>query len=136
MKLVNKKMIVTINKLSIELAGGESFSGKDNMLESASLGFVDRIKENNIYGREEFPSVYHIASAYLFYILKNHPFIDGNKRTALATAVTFLQWNDILFTPFDVDTVYQKIENFTTSEETPSVLIPEIADWFEGMSLH
>ena len=136
MKLVNKRMIVTINKLSIDLAGGEEFSEPNNMIGNTSLGFVERIKENKIYGKVEFPTMYHMAAAYLFYIIKNHPFIDGNKRTALATAVTFLQWNNILFTPFDVDSVYQRIETFVISDSPPSMLIPEIANWLEGMSLH
>ena len=34
-----------------------------------------------------------IAAAYLFYLCRNHPFADGNKRTALATALVFLQAN-------------------------------------------
>ena len=136
MKFINKKMVVTINKLSIELAGGEGFSGTNNMLGNSSLGFVERIKDNNVYGKEEFPSIYHIAAAYLFYILKNHPFIDGNKRTALATAVTFLQWNDILFTPFDTESVSDRIGDFVQSDQPSTILLPEIADWLEGMSLH
>ena len=136
MKLVNKRMIVTINKLSIDLAGGEKFAGNNNMIGGSSLGFVERIKENNVFGKKEFPTIYHIAAAYLFYILKNHPFIDGNKRTALASAVTFLQWNEILFAPFDVDIVHRRIEDFVVSDAPPSVLIPEIADWLEGMSIH
>ena len=36
-----------------------------------------------------------MASAYLFSIVKNHPFIDGNKRTGLAAALTFLDLNGI-----------------------------------------
>jgi death on curing protein len=34
-----------------------------------------------------------MAAAYLFHIALNHPFIDGNKRTSLATALTFLDLN-------------------------------------------
>jgi death-on-curing protein len=34
-----------------------------------------------------------MAAAYLFYICRNHPFVDGNKRAALATALTFLWLN-------------------------------------------
>jgi len=136
MKLINKRMIVTINKLSIDLTGGETFSGNNNMIGSSSLGFVDRIKTNNIFGKTEFPSIYHIAAAYLCYILKNHPFIDGNKRTALATSITFLQWNNILFSPFETEEVFSKMIKYTISDESPSELIPEIADWLEGMSLH
>ena len=36
-----------------------------------------------------------MASAYLFYLAQNHPFVDGNKRTALVSALTFLWMNDI-----------------------------------------
>ena len=37
-----------------------------------------------------------IAAAYLFYICGNHPFVDGNKRTALASCLTFLAENKFL----------------------------------------
>ena len=37
-----------------------------------------------------------IAAAYLFYLCRNHPFVDGNKRTALATCLVFLSENDLL----------------------------------------
>jgi death on curing protein len=37
-----------------------------------------------------------IAAAYLFYLCRNHPFIDGNKRTALAACLVFLEINDFL----------------------------------------
>lgn len=37
-----------------------------------------------------------VAAAYLFYICRNHPFLDGNKRTALATCLVFLSENGLL----------------------------------------
>jgi death on curing protein len=37
-----------------------------------------------------------ITAAYLFYICRNHPFVDGKKRTALASALTFLAENSLL----------------------------------------
>jgi len=37
-----------------------------------------------------------IAAAYLFYLCRNHPFIDGNKRTALASCLVFLETNELL----------------------------------------
>ena len=36
------------------------------------------------------------AAAYLFYLCRNHPFVDGNKRAALATCLVFLGANDLL----------------------------------------
>jgi death on curing protein len=40
-----------------------------------------------------------IAAAYLFYLCRNHPFVDGNKRTALASCLVFLQANELLPDP-------------------------------------
>lgn len=40
-----------------------------------------------------------IAAAYLFYLCRNHPFVDGNKRTALASALVFLEENGLLPDP-------------------------------------
>lgn len=37
-----------------------------------------------------------IAAAYLYYLCSNHPFVDGNKRMALATCLVFLSENDLL----------------------------------------
>jgi death-on-curing protein len=37
-----------------------------------------------------------IAAAYLFHLCQNHPFVDGNKRTALATCLVFLSENGLL----------------------------------------
>ena len=37
-----------------------------------------------------------IAAAYLFYLCRNHPFVDGNKRTALAACLVFLETNGLL----------------------------------------
>ncbi|HVU17048.1 MAG TPA: type II toxin-antitoxin system death-on-curing family toxin [Candidatus Didemnitutus sp.] len=38
---------------------------------------------------------YEIAAAYLFYLCRNHPFVDGNKRVGLAACLTFLAVNDL-----------------------------------------
>jgi death-on-curing protein len=37
--------------------------------------------------------VFEMAAAYLFHLARNHPFVDGNKRTALMTAIVFLAFN-------------------------------------------
>ena len=37
-----------------------------------------------------------VAAAYLFYLCRNHPFVDGNKRVALATCLVFLSENGLL----------------------------------------
>ena len=51
-----------------------------------------------------------IAAAYLFYLCRNHPFVDGNKRTALAVCLVFLAQNGIQ----DLDTLpVDEWEQFT-----------------------
>lgn len=40
-------------------------------------------------------NIYEMAAAYLFHIIKNHPFIDGNKRTGAVSALVFLQLNGL-----------------------------------------
>lgn len=42
--------------------------------------------------------VYEMAAAYAFHLCQNHPFLDGNKRTALASALVFLELNEISIT--------------------------------------
>jgi death on curing protein len=39
--------------------------------------------------------VYHMAGAYLFHIVQNHPFVDGDKRAGLLTALVFLDVNGL-----------------------------------------
>ena len=136
MKYVNKKMVIAINKLCIELTGGEEFGGKSNMYEGQSLGFVEGIVINKIFGKKRYKTIFHQAAAYLYFILKNHPFVDGNKRTALATAVTFLEWNDRIFSPFNEDEVFDFINGLTMTEDDPEKSMNEIADWFEGVCLY
>lgn len=46
-------------------------------------------------GRFLHQSLVEMAAACLFYLAQNHPFVDGNKRTALAAALTFLWMNDV-----------------------------------------
>ena len=52
------------------------------------------------YGGEALlKDVVEIAAAYLFYLCSNHPFVDGNKRTALAACLVFLEANGRLPDP-------------------------------------
>ena len=39
--------------------------------------------------------IFEMAAAYAFHIAENQPFVDGNKRTALAAALVFLDWHQI-----------------------------------------
>src|SRR5882724_2537586 len=47
-------------------------------------------------GRSLISDPIEIGAAYLFYLCRNHPFVDGNKRTALAACLVFLEANNLL----------------------------------------
>ena len=61
--------------------------------------------------------VVELATAYLFYLCKNQPFVDGNKRTALASCLVFLSENSRLENkPLDVDAWEQFVLNVASSD--------------------
>lgn len=49
------------------------------------------------YGSEVERKITFLAATYFYHIIKNHPFVDGNKRTALAVAMNFLEKNGYHF---------------------------------------
>jgi len=65
------------------------------------------------------------AAAYLFYISRNHPFIDGNKRTAYAAMQTFLELNGYAINLSDeeeIDLVLQVAQGNMSKEELSAFL--------------
>ena len=71
--------------------GGGAGLREEALLESAVAA-----PQATIMGEPLFTGPVEIAAAYLFYLCRNHPFVDGNKRTALATCLVFLSENDLL----------------------------------------
>ena len=66
--------------------------------------------------------VYEMAAAYLFHIVRNHPFVDGNKRTGLASALLFLYVNDI-----EVEAPLGETERLVLAVATGEADRPEVA---------
>jgi death-on-curing protein len=58
------------------------------------------------YGR---PDLFDLAAAYAFGLVRNHPFLDGNKRIGFSTAVLFLELNGWIFAAEEVDAVVQTL---------------------------
>ena len=71
----------------LALFGGPAGIRDEGALDSA----IDRPRNKYLY---EQPDLASLAAAYAFGIAKNHPFVDGNKRTAFAVLMTFLRKND------------------------------------------
>ena len=71
--------------------GGGAGLREEALLESAVAA-----PQATMTGEPLFTDPVEMAAAYLFYLCKNHPFVDGNKRTALATCLVFLSENELL----------------------------------------
>ena len=103
MHFLNRAMLVTIHADLIRDYGGSHGIRDENLLESA----IARPQQLAHY--EPKSGIAHIAAVLAWGLAKNHAFIDGNKRIAIAAMITFLGWNG-----------YQL--NCTEAEETVMVL--------------
>ncbi|MGO9691404.1 MAG: type II toxin-antitoxin system death-on-curing family toxin, partial [Syntrophobacteraceae bacterium] len=63
--------------------------------------------------------IFEMAAAYAFHICQNHPFIDGNKRTALASALVFLDMNGEIIS-YDSDKLYKAMVNLAAGKLSKS----------------
>ncbi|MCV3239971.1 type II toxin-antitoxin system death-on-curing family toxin [Mesorhizobium sp. ZC-5] len=83
-----RDFVEALHAEQLRLHGGAAGVRDEGMLESALF----RPQQKETYGD---PDIADLAAAYLFGIAKNHPFVDGNKRTALAAADLFLYFNGV-----------------------------------------
>lgn len=70
--------------------GGATGIRDSRLLESAVM-----MPQASFGGQFVHEGIYKMAAAYAFHIAENQPFVDGNKRTALAAALVFLDWHQV-----------------------------------------
>lgn len=80
--------VMILHATSIELHGGSHGIRDEGLLRSACA-----MPEQGFAGEFAHTVPFGMASAYAFHLCKNHPFVDGNKRTAFVACVSFLQMN-------------------------------------------
>lgn len=102
LKYLSVKQVILIHSDIIRNFGGSLGIHSKDLLESA----VFRMQAS-FGGKDLYPTVFDKAAALFESLIKNHPFVDGNKRTAFVAAVTFLEINGYQ-TNFDP----QKAEDF------------------------
>jgi death on curing protein len=111
-----------IHGLQIAHHGGASGTRDEGLLESA-LGRAQNIAAYS----EEAPSLAVLAAAYGAGIVKNHPFVDGNKRTGLMAAFVFVERNGFIVT------ASQEEAYFAFHDLAASKLSEEgLAQWLEA----
>jgi death on curing protein len=71
------------------------FGGADGVREIALLESAVAAPQATFGAQSPYQDAVEVAAAYLFYICRNHPFLDGNKRAALGACLVFLRLNGI-----------------------------------------
>jgi death-on-curing protein len=79
-----------IHAEALKQFGGLNGVRDENLLASAVLA-----PQSSFGGKSPYTDIVEVAAAYLFYICRNHPFLNGNKRTAMMAAIVFLRLNGI-----------------------------------------
>jgi death-on-curing protein len=118
---IRADVVLTMHEEALMLHGGPEGTRDLGLLESA----LARPKNLFAYS-EQTPSLGQLAASYAKGIVANHPFVDGNKRTAFTVSVTFLRLNGLQLTATMEDRVltFWTLADGTLSEE-------ELAQWFE-----
>lgn len=80
--------VLLLHELQLERYGGATGIRERSLLESAI-----HMPQASFSGAYVHNSIYEMAAAYTFHIAENQPFVDGNKRAALASALVFLDLN-------------------------------------------
>jgi len=114
-----EETITAIHHRQIAEHGGSEGLRDEGLLLSA----LARPRNLLAYG-EPAPELASLAAAYPYGIARNHPFVDGNKLTALVAARTFLILNDV-----DLETTQdEKVLTFLSLAEG-AISEEELADW-------
>ena len=95
---LDKQLILAVHDEQLAEHGGLSGVRDSGLLESA----LARPEHLAAYGE---PDIAELAASYGYGIARNHPFIDGNKRTAFIAALLFLVFNHYSFQASDSDKV-------------------------------
>jgi death on curing protein len=118
---IRRDVVLAMHEEVLVLHGGPSGVRDLDLLESA-LGRPKNLLTNS----EEPVSLARLAAAYAKAIVSNHPFVDGNERTAFTVSVTFLKLNGLELTAPKEDRVmvFWRLAAGEISET-------QLADWFD-----
>jgi death on curing protein len=119
-KFLSIELVLELHHDQIRTLGGSSGVRDIGLLNSALA-----MPPQTFGGELLHSTIYEQAAAYLFYISRNHPFIDGNKRTAYAAMQTFLELNGYAINLSDeeeIDLVLQVAQGNMSKEELSAFL--------------
>ena len=93
---VLRETVLALHDQLLAQFGGSTGIRDEGLLDSALARPQNRFAS-------ETPTVFELAAAYAFGLVKNHPFVDGNKRIGFAVAVVFLELNGYRFEATEAD---------------------------------
>lgn len=119
---VHREVVFMAHEQSLAQFGGGSGIRDAGLLDSA-LG-----KPLNLFAYGK-PTLFELAASYAYGIIKNHPFIDGNKRTGFLVAIVFIEVNGYRFLASEADAAVQTLA-VAAGEKSES----EFSDWLRANS--
>lgn len=117
---VLEDVTLAVHQMLLAEHGGSPGVRDKSLLDSA----LARPKQRLAY--EPLSTLFELAASYSFGIAKNHPFIDGNKRVALAVGAVFLELNG-----FELDAPEPEAVIMFEQLAAGNITEAELADWFE-----
>jgi len=125
MYYLSKEEIIRINK-NQDVHFGGNFVPPHNFLHEDNLDYLLEAVQSELFGEPMYPEIYQKAGLYMFNIIANHIFQDGNKRTGLQASMIFLGMKNYKLHAFD-DTLIE----FTLSVASGELTLAEVQDWFK-----
>ena len=108
----------------VKLFGGSHGLRDVGLLESAVFR-----PQASFDGKDLYLTIFDKAAALLQSLLKNHPFVDGNKRTALTSAGIFLKING-----YNLINAHKEEVEFAVKVDNQNLTLKEISAWLEKHS--
>jgi death-on-curing protein len=126
MIFLTKEEFVALNKLVLNRARSRSFG----VQYPQGLDILVEQPQQVIFGRELYPSIWLKAAFIIQKLTKKHVFVDGNKRTALLSGLTFLKVNGYKLR-FSQEEGEKLILSVTTSLDNEEIMIT-LAEWLKA----
>jgi len=102
----------------------ERYGGSHGVRSLERIKSVITAPKQVVFGAEQYQTIFEKAAVYVRNIIGDHPFVDGNKRTAVTVAVMFLLRNGVIFSAQTGE-----LENFVVRVATEHLEIAIIAEW-------
>ncbi len=87
--------LTVANVIEVHAEAISQFGGSNGIREMALLESAVAAPKASFGGESVYTDLTEVAAAYLFFLCRNHPFVDGNKRAALGASIVFLRLNGI-----------------------------------------